>query len=121
MRRISRYKKCMAQPAAQQMDFVQHCKDKAVQAAAASGVLRPYVTGDEIQGDALRSFSEEPIITGPLVCHLCENATFVYDDDFAAHKEKVHSGENEYRKRVLFLMEQSGNRPITGQEKRIIV
>ena len=45
----------------------------------------------------------------------------MYDADFAAHKEKVQSGENEYRKRVLFLMEQAGNRPVTGQEKRIIV
>ena len=72
---------------------------------------------------ALRSFSEDPIITGPLVCHLCEDATFVYDADadFAAHKQKVHSGENEYRKRVLFLMEQSGSRLITGHEKRITV
>ena len=60
-------------------------------------------------------------MTGPLVCHLCEDATFLYDDDFAAHKEKVHSGENEYRKRVLFLMEHSGSRPITGQEKKIFV
>ena len=24
-------------------------------------------------------FSEDPIITGPLVCHLCEDVTFVYD------------------------------------------
>ena len=52
---------------------------------------------------ALRSFSEKNIITGPL-CHLCEDATFVYDADFAAHKQKAHSGENEYRKGVLFLM-----------------
>ena len=70
---------------------------------------------------ALRSFSEDPIITGPLVCHLYEDATSVHDADFAVHKQKVHSGENEYRKRVLFLMEQSGSRPIIGQEKRIIV
>ena len=55
---------------------------------------------------AVRSFSEDSIITGPLVCHLCEDATFVYDADFAAQKQKVHSSENEYRKRVLFLMEQ---------------
>ena len=46
---------------------------------------------------------------------------FVCDANFAAHKQKVHSGENEYRKRVLFLMEQSGSRPIAGQEKRILV
>ena len=60
-------------------------------------------------------------MTSPLVCHLCDDATFLCDEDFANHKEKVHSGENEYRKRVLFLMEQSGSRPITGQEKRTIV
>ena len=60
-------------------------------------------------------------MTSPLVCHLCEDATFLYGGDFAAHKEKVPSGENEYRKRVLFLMEQSGSRPVTGQEKRIIL
>ena len=53
-------------------------------------------------------------MTGPLVCQLCEDATFLYDADFATHKEKVHAGENEYRKRVLFLMEQAGHRPITG-------
>ena len=45
----------------------------------------------------------------------------MYDADFAANTEKVHSGENEYHKRVLFLMEQSGSRPITGQEKIIFV
>ena len=45
----------------------------------------------------------------------------MYDANFAAHNPKVHSSENEYRKRMLFLMEQSGSRPITGQEKRIIV
>ena len=121
IQRIARYKKYMTQPAALQMDIVQKYKNEVVQAAAASWVVPPYVAGDEIQGDALRSFSEDPIITGPLVCQLCEDATFLYDEDFAAHKEKVHSGENEYRKRVLFLMEQSGSRPITGQEKRLIV
>ena len=91
MQRIARYKKYMTQPAALQMDIVQKYKDEVVQAAAASWVVPPYVAGDEIQGDALRSFSEDPIITGPLVCQLCENASFVYDADFAAHKEKVHS------------------------------
>ena len=69
----------------------------------------------------MRSFSMEPIITGPLVCQLCDDATFAYDADFAAHKDREHAGENEYRKRVLFLMEHTGCRPITGQEKRLIV
>ena len=63
MRRIARYKKYMTQPAALQMDFVQKYKDQVVQAAAASCVGTPYVAGDEIEGDALRSFSEDPIIT----------------------------------------------------------
>ena len=71
---------------------------------------------------ALRSFFRgPPIVTGPLVFHLSEDATFVYDADFAAHKQKVHSGENEYRKRVLFLVEQSRSPLIVGQEKRIVV
>ena len=77
--------------------------------------------GEEIEGDSLRSFSMDPIITGPLVCQLCDNTSFLYDADFAKHKDNVHSGECEYRKRVLFLMEHSGCRSITGQEKRIIV
>ena len=34
-------------------------------------------------------------MTGPLVCHLREDATFLYDEDFAAHNAKVHLGENE--------------------------
>ena len=29
-------------------------------------------------------------MTDPLVRHLCEDATFLYDEDFAAHKETVH-------------------------------
>ena len=116
MGRIARYKKYMTHPCALGMDLVQKYKEQVLEAAAASDVLPPYVAGCEIQGDALRTFSEEPIMTGPLVCHLCDDATFLYDEDFAKHKEKVHSGENEYRKRVLFLMEQSGSRPVTGQE-----
>ena len=107
MRRIARYKKYMTHPCALGMDLVQKYKEQVLEAAAASDVLPPYVAGCEIQGDALRTFSEEPIMTGPLVCHLCDDATFLYDEDFAKHKEKVHSGENEYRKRVLFLMEHS--------------
>ena len=105
MQRIARYKKYMTQPAALQMDIVQKYKDEVVEAVAASFVLPGYVAGVDIEGDALRSFSKEPIITGPLVCQLCEDATFLYDEDFAAHKEKVHSGENEYCKRVVPLLD----------------
>ena len=121
MQRLARYKKYMTQLGAEELDVVQKYKDLVLQAAASSTAPARYVPGEEIQGDSLRSFSMEPIITGPLVCQLCDDATFVYDADFAAHKDNVHAGENEYRKRVLFLMERSGCRPITGQEKRMIV
>ena len=70
---------------------------------------------------ALLFVSDDPLITSPLVCQLCDDASVVYGADFDAHKEKVHSGENEYREQVISLMEQSGCRPTTGQEKRLIV
>ena len=66
----------MTHPGALEMDVVQKYKEQVLEAAAASDVLPPYVAGCEIQGDALRTFSEEPIMTGPLVCHLCDDATF---------------------------------------------
>ncbi len=46
IRRIARYRKYMAQPAALQMDFVHKYKYQVAQAAAASCVLTPYVAGD---------------------------------------------------------------------------
>ena len=61
-----------------------------------------------------------PLICGPLVCQLCE-AEFVYDDDFASHQIADHAGESEYRKRVLWLLQQRGCQPITAQEKRLMV
>jgi hypothetical protein len=65
-------------------------------------------------------FSNTPVVSGPLVCQLCD-ADFLYDADFAAHQHREHSGEQEYRKRVLYLMELGGCRAITAQEKRIMV
>ena len=76
--------------------------------------------GIDVDGDALRDFSNKPVICGPLVCQLC-SSDFLYDKDFALHKDDDHAGENEYRKRVLFLMQEQGCRPITAQEKRIMV
>ena len=119
--RLDRYKNYMTQFGADGLDVVEKYKDRVLEAAAPSMAAARYVAGDEIRGESLRQFSPDPIIAGPLVCQLCEDAAFVYDADFATHKESVHAGENEYRKRVLFLMEQSGCRPITGQEKRIFV
>ena len=73
-----------------------------------------------INGDALREFSSTPLLCGPLVCQLCE-AEFLYDDDFASHQGTEHAGESEYRKRVLYLLQQRGCQPITAQEKRLMV
>jgi len=52
---------------------------------------------------------------------LCDDATFLYEDDFSTHQKNVHCGDNEYHKRVLFLQEQCGPRAITAEEKRLIV
>ena len=57
---------------------------------------------------------------GPLVCQLCDS-DFLYEADFTEHKKHDHGGANEYRKRVLYLMQQTGCRAITGQEKRIML
>ena len=81
---------------------------------------RTYVPGDKIKGDELRKFSEKTVLTGPLVCQLCD-ADFIIEDHFIKHKECAHGGEKEYRKRVLWLLAKNGCRPITGQEKRLMV
>ena len=63
-------------------------------------------------GKRLRVFSEQPVITGLLVCQLCKSE-FVSEEDFTRHKQQDNAGEAEYRKRVLFLMAESGCSPIT--------
>ena len=78
------------------------------------------VPGSEVEGDHLRVFSDKPIITGPLVCQLCE-FDFVTEDDFARHKQQDHAGEAEHRKRVLFLTVEAGCRATAAQEKRLVV
>ena len=47
---------------------------------------------------------------------LCD-ADFVDEAAFSRHKSADHAGENEYRKRVLYLMREAGCGPIAGQEK----
>ena len=79
-----------------------------------------YVPGDDIAGDSLRIFDDSPVLSPPLVCQLCD-AGFITESDFKQHMASDHGGENEYRKRVLYLMMEAGHRPITGQEKRIMV
>ena len=78
------------------------------------------MSGDDILGKALRVFKDKPLLSGPICCQLCE-ADFVYEQDFALCQENERAGESEYRKRVLFLMELCGCRPVTAQEKRIVI
>ena len=54
------------------------------------------------------------------MCQLCEFDS-VTEKDFARHKQQAHAGEAECRKRVLFLMAETGCRPIAAQEKRLMV
>ena len=55
-----------------------------------------------------------------MVCLLCES-DFTTEKDLARHLESAHAVLPEYRKRVLHLMAEAGSRPLTGQEKRLIV
>ena len=74
-----------------------------------------YVPGDQIAGDQLRTFNDQPILAPPVVCQLCD-AGFVSESQFQQHLLHDHGGENEYRKRVLYLMMEAGHRPISAQE-----
>ena len=120
LRRLARYKELVFTASAQKEEFVQRYAERVRQALVTpAGKLR-YIPGSEVDGDKLRVFKERPIITGPLVCQLCE-CDFLTEEDFARHKLEHHAGEAEYRKRVLYLMAETGCRPITAQEKRIMV
>eukprot|EP00812_Abedinium_dasypus_P007843 NODE_1_length_8589_cov_4.556480.p1 GENE.NODE_1_length_8589_cov_4.556480~~NODE_1_length_8589_cov_4.556480.p1 ORF type:complete len:2586 (+),score=446.46 NODE_1_length_8589_cov_4.556480:571-8328(+) len=123
LRRIRRYKTYMSHSALQGIPCVLRYKEQVLAAAAASAdkAIRSYVPGDEVGvSDSLRDFSRTPILLGPLPCQLCDDV-FVDESSFASHQIKAHGGEAEYRKRVLYLLQQSGPRPITAQEKRVMV
>ena len=123
LRRIRRYKTYMSHSALQGIPCVLRYKEQVLAAAAAPAdqAIRSYVPGDEVGvSDSLRDFSRTPILLGPLPCQLCDDV-FVDESSFASHQIKAHGGEAEYRKRVLYLLQQSGPRPITVQEKRVMV
>ena len=113
------YQKFIADAAAANTEFAQKYKERILNAAASTACEGTYVPGSEIDGDELRTFADDPIISGPLVCQLCD-ADFISEKSFTEHKKDCHAGECEYRKRVLYLMEEQGCRPITAQEKRIM-
>ena len=115
LRRLKQYKDFIVSPGAENTEFAQKYKQRIQAASAAPAALGTYVPGDEIEGDELRKFSDEPIICGPLVCQLC-NKDFISEKAFADHKKNAHAKETEYRKRVPYLMSQDCYRRITGQE-----
>ena len=115
--RLKEYKDALARG----YDFMKKYEQRIQQCdSARRGRKLDYVPGHDIRGDALRIFDDKPILSPPLVCQLCD-AGFICDNDFKKHLACDHAGENEYRKRVLYLMAEAGHRPITGQEKRIMV
>ena len=119
-RRVERYQKYMADPALQFRPEVQKYTEHVQRACAKAAGRASYVAGQDIHGDALRTFACTPEACGPLTCQLCD-ADFLYEADFGVHKDTEHGGDAEYRKRVLYLMDDVGCRPITAQEKRVMV
>ena len=119
-RRLRRYQRYVGDPALQSRPEVQKYREQVQLTCASAAGRASYVAGQDIQGDALRTFACTPEACGPLTCQLCD-ADFLYEADFGVHKDTHHGGENEYRKRVLYLMDDVGCRPITAQEKRVMV
>ena len=81
---------------------------------------REYIPGEDIRGAELFAFAEEPRLSAPIRCSLC-GAGFLLDRDFLHHVEDAHGPYAEYRKRVLFKMEEKGPCRLTGEEKRLII
>ena len=69
------------------------------------------MAGCDIDGDELRKFKPEPLLTAPIVCQLC-NSEFTSDEDFAKHVVAGHVSMDEYRKRTIYLMGMQGPRAI---------
>ena len=120
LRRLKKYKEFIENADTENTEFALKYKERISAASASAGELGTYVPGSSIDGDKLRTFSDSAIISGPLVCQLCES-DFISEKAFAEHKKQAHAGESEYRKRVLYLMAEEGCRAITAQEKRLMV
>ena len=118
--RCARYRRYVSEPALRDDPVVLKYKDEVARVMAAPAGKLSYVAGRDIRGDELRQFSEEPKMTAPIVCQLCD-CDFVSDGEFHRHVEADHTSMDEYRKRVIYLLEMQGPRALTAQEKRVIV
>ena len=106
-RRLKQYKTFLADADVANTEFAQKYKERLLNAAASQPGVGTFVPGSEIDGDELRTFADDPIISGPLVCQLCD-ADFISEKSFTEHKTHCHAGEREYRKIVLYLMVEQG-------------
>ena len=67
-RRPGTYKNSPKAPDAAGSEFFARYKGRILQVVAAPPGLSPYVPGQGIAGDQPRTYSQAPILSGPLVC-----------------------------------------------------
>ena len=82
----------MSSLSAQHEEFVQRYGERGRQALVAVAGKSRDVPRSEVEGGQLRLFPERPVMTGPLVCQLCE-FDFVTEEDFSRHKQQGRAGE----------------------------
>ena len=114
-KRLLRYKRELAAPALKPW---RERLERALEGKSCPA--EPYVPGDDIEGDELWKWRAEPVLSAPLLCQLCGRG-YIDEASFRKHLQDTHSGEAEYRKRVLFLMRERGPYPHSGQEERAVV
>ncbi len=86
LRRLKQYQDFVNNLAAQLTDFATKYTERITQAMSNSRAgPATYIPGCEVAGDELRTFSDKPIITGPLVCQLCD-ADYTNEKVFTQHK-----------------------------------
>ena len=98
--------------------FMRPYRDRIQKALAPEKIF--YVPGDDIEGNKLHEFSEQPRLTAPLHCMLCGDG-FLSDARLERHIDDSHVSVAEYRKRLLFLYEENGPQAVTASEKRNMV
>ena len=93
-RRVKQYLSFLAAEGAATTAFALKYKERILivaDAAATTAAVRTYVPGCEIDGDDLRTFADDPFISGPLVCQLCD-ADFISEKSFTEHTKDCRAG-----------------------------
>ena len=73
LKRLQQYKEFVNNPATQHTEFAKKYAERIMQTVSTSrtGPVT-YIPGEEARGDELRSFSDKPLLSGPLMCKLCD-------------------------------------------------